>query len=566
MATRPPILPALHPPAVERSSSDSVVNNNGTPDRDVKGGKDHGTEHAELQHLNAQREDVAIQTTAQGTLVVAARALPKSKPAPAAPKTRQPLQLPSFHSLGIAVRCPISILTPPDEPAPMTWASPGMDQSQTTPTLKGPVSSELHASTSPQTPLPPGSVHRASNDTPTQGAVASLISPSIQSGNDPGSGSTNSSSATEIASRMPWLEQALGAILPFIASGSNAEAKIDILCHPQPCPLSRAVMDASNAPTPSALPGIVNALQARFEHCNDNRYIEVTHAVPSKFSFAQLPNSPVTTPNRPGANMGDYFSMPKTVVYTKGVTAASHAESLKILEHTPNGRAAPQTVVAPSTITISVLERYIPPATGQEYRDLFNVTRPSALVDRMTELKRDNGLLVLVYPTYQGAQTFKKRHLFPILDPQLRTMNLVDGIPIHLATDIGALEATQQMYSYDDLRAAVSGLITSMNVQGNGNLHQFALAVANKETIYLGREAWVEWYLEQELPRIRNLINDFYGRTLRKLQPSQEANARADYTAAGYVGQIVDAIKERVYEEPPHEAIEVGVFVIKRFR
>ncbi|KAL8705646.1 MAG: hypothetical protein Q9201_001243 [Fulgogasparrea decipioides] len=264
--------------------------------------------------------------------------------------------------------------------------------------------------------------------------------------------------------------------------------------------------------------------------------------------------------------MGDYFSMPKTVVYIKGVTAASHAESLKVLEQTPNGRAAPQTVVAPSTITISVLERYIPPATSQEYRDLFNVNQPSALVDRMTELKRDNGLLVFVYPTYQGAQTFKKKHLFPILDPQLRTMNLVDNIPLHLATDIGAMEATQQMYSYDDLRAAVSGLITSMNSQGNENLHQFALAVASKETIYLGREAWVEWYLEQELPRIRNLINNFYGRTVRKPRPSQEASARPDYTAAGFVGQIVDAIKGRVYEEAPHEGIEVGVFVIKRFR
>lgn len=212
MATDTQDLPITHPPAVMRSASDSVVNGKGRPAGDVEMCYGHDAENAEPWNCNRRCEDIALHTTAQGTQVVAARELNKSKPVPSTNKARQQLQLPSFHALGIAVPYPTSILTPPDEPATMNSMSPNMGQSQSTPTPKGLVPGEMQASNTPQSPFPPGSILGASNDTPTQAPVGSVISPSIQSGNAPASGSSNSSTATETGSNSSWLDQAIQAI------------------------------------------------------------------------------------------------------------------------------------------------------------------------------------------------------------------------------------------------------------------------------------------------------------------------------------------------------------------
>ncbi|KAL8947099.1 MAG: hypothetical protein Q9222_006582 [Ikaeria aurantiellina] len=501
------------------------------------------------------KDDVAIQTQAQGTLVVAARALSPSRTTSPANKGRQNLQLPSFHALGIAVPYPPTILTPPDEPAPPSWNSSLLDEASVTPTQLRLPTSDVSASTTPQAPYPNRSIRVASNQTVGQDAAASLISPSIQSGDDHKTNSSDSSTATEIASYAPWLEQALGAIVPLVASGSNASGVVSVLQHPQPCPLSRTVVGA-----PSALTGIINALQMRFEQFSANRYIEVTHAVPAKFSFSQLPSSPVTTPNRPAAEsrMTDYFSMPKTVVYAKGAIAASHAETRQNLAENPSSMAHPQTVVAPSSIAISVLERFLPPATKQEYSDLFTSDQPSALLDRLSELKPDNGTLLFVYPTRQGALTFKEKYLRPILDPLLRTMIGVHDIMPSVVEEVANFDVMYTMHRYDLLKAKLNQMITSMNSRGNGNLHRFAMSVASKQSVTISREAWTEWYTEQELPRIRKIMNKYCERAVF-------SSRTVDFTAAGLIREIVDGIKSRAYDGgEPLDGIEVGVFVLQR--
>ncbi|KAL8688195.1 MAG: hypothetical protein Q9218_005833 [Villophora microphyllina] len=567
MATECLEQPVLHPPGVLRSASDSVVTSKGRPGEGVKGASDQDAEHAEPLGHNIQREDVGVQTTAQGTLFVAARALPKSKLALSANKARQQLQLPSFQALGIAVPYPPSILTPPDEPTPLGWAGSDIDTSERTPTFKEMVHTNQQASNTPLSPLPPGSVHESSNDTPTQGTMGSSIPQLVQSSNQTGGNSSNSSAATEMASRTPWLEQALGAALPSIAAGNNVTVLVSVLYHPQPCPLSRAVEEASNTETVTAKNAVINALQTKFERFNATRFVEVTQLVPPKFSFSQMPSSPLTTPNRPAAeaNMADYFSMPKTTIYTKGATVLSHAEVRRNGNQHSNINSLPQTVVAPSSITLSVLERYILPATRQEHEDLFEVNQPSALVDRMTELKPDNGVLIFIYPTRTGGKAWKKQHLNPILDPQLHTMNQANGMPMNLVHAIGFFEARKAMYEYELLRLKISELVKNMNAKGNGNLHQFTVAAASKQFVHIGRDALVEWYLEQELPRIRALIDNYYGRTL--LRVSQDAPP-PDFTSAGFVSQIINSVKTRPYDAAslPRDDIEVGVFVIKRSR
>lgn len=262
--------------------------------------------------------------------------------------------------------------------------------------------------------------------------------------------------------------------------------------------------------------------------------------------------------------MGDYFSMPRTVVFAKGAIAASHAESRKHLAENRASAPFPQTVVAPSSITISVLERFIPPSTVSEYNDLFKFDQPSALVDRMAELKPDKGNLVFVYPTQQGACTFRQDYLGPILDPQLRTMIGVHGISPNVVADIARLEAMYEMHDFNQMHVKLAQLLASMNRKGGGNFHRFSIVEAGRQSVHISRDAWAEWYTEQELPRIRDIMNKYYGRA--HLLP--KTDGAGDYTAAGLVREIVDAIKGRAYDngEAPCEGIEVGVFVIKRIQ
>lgn len=347
--------------------------------------------------------------------------------------------------------------------------------------------------------------------------------------------------------------------MKLVPSGDDATGEVRILNQVQPRPLPQNVLIV-----PSALTGVINALQATFERFSATRYIDVTYAVPGKYSFGQLPSSPVTTPNRPAAtaSMGDYFSMPKTVVYAKGTYAATYAEACQSLASNPSNKGSPQTVVAPSTITISTLERFIPPATRQEYEHLFTMDEPSALVDRMSELKPNGGCMVFIYPTKQGASTFKHNYVGPILGPVLSTMIGVRCIPENVAEKINKLEAMDVMSRYELLLNRVNGLIKTMNEKGSSTMRGFSLAIASKEKVHLGRGVWAEWFLEQELPRFRRIVDDYYGRTPGRGLPQAH---NQDYTAAGMVGEIIDGIKERAYDGgEPQEGIEVGVFVIKR--
>lgn len=211
--------PTLNPPGILRSSSDSVVNSKKRrPAQKLIHFHDRKSTSKECP---PPRDDVTVDTIEQGTLVVAARALPPSR-APSQPKIatlltkakKQHLQLPSFQALGIANPYPISILTPPDEPSSLSWASSDTDHDDLTPTAANSTPSNLLTTNAHQRLFPTASIRGASNNnsTPTQASVDSLISPSVPSQQQPGSNSSSSSTATEVASNMPWLNQALGTV------------------------------------------------------------------------------------------------------------------------------------------------------------------------------------------------------------------------------------------------------------------------------------------------------------------------------------------------------------------
>ena len=140
-------------------------------------------------------------------------------------------------------------------------------------------------------------------------------------------------------------------------------------------------------------------------------WINVFHAVQGRFNLADLPTSP---PNTPGPPIGgdDYFTQK---VFDSAVAISDYQNEASSLPKSP------RSVVPPSSINVSIVERYIPPSSSNEFVNMFDPNGPSILIDRLVELSPNNGSLAFIYPTRTGALTFMKNYLHPILDPILNT-------------------------------------------------------------------------------------------------------------------------------------------------
>ncbi len=329
-----------------------------------------------------------------------------------------------------------------------------------------------------------------------------------------------------------------------VASAKGTSNVLNVLCHTQPCPLSE---DVKNVPT--AFIPIITALQSNVES-NNERYIEVTHVVPRKFDMARLPTSPVGTPSQSEA--GDYFSM---MVYSKAVIAVDH--------HSASNNSypsSPHPVVAPSSVGVSILERFIPPTTTAEYIDLFSTDGPSILVDRLYELSPDGGSLIFIYPTANGATTFTSKYLGPLLDPLLRTMVGVHGLSADLGADVGKMPVVDHMLSYDNMARKLGILLRKLSRSGSlgRSVPKYTFVQSCRENVHIDRMAWASWWIHQEAPRIREVMNRYFQRAVRLPQ--------RDITAGTLVREILDGVESRAYAEydAEREGIEVGIFILKR--
>lgn len=329
-----------------------------------------------------------------------------------------------------------------------------------------------------------------------------------------------------------------------VASTKGTSNVLNVLCHTQPCPLSDDVINVPTAFTP-----IITGLQDSFEPTNE-RYIEVTHAVPRKFDMARLPTSPVGTPSHQEA--GDYFSM---MVYSKAVIAVDH--------HSASSNpypSSPHPVVAPSSVGVSILERFIPPTTTAEYIDLFSNDGPSVLVDRLYELSSDGGSLIFIYPTSNGASTFTSKYLGPLLDPLLRTMVGVHGLSADLGADVGKMAVIDHMLSFENMGRKLTILLGKLNRGGSlgRSKPKYALVHKKCENVQIDRKAWTNWWIHQEASRIREVLNRYFQRAVRL--PQRET------TAGTLVREILEGVETRAYTDydAEREGIEVGVFIVKR--
>jgi hypothetical protein len=327
----------------------------------------------------------------------------------------------------------------------------------------------------------------------------------------------------------------------------------------QTLPYPHAAEQSVRLPTENSVFGsIVQGIQDRLQP-GQSPYIDITHAVPEQLSLSNLPTSPPSTPSNV-VQRDDYFN---STIFCCGRAVPVYHDFRGAIQSVH----FPHPVVPPYSVHISVLERYLPPSSTEEYRDLFRHDRPSALIDRLIELSPNGGSLLLIYPTRRGATTFKTQYLGPILDPLLRQLVVVNGLSADVGRSLGRLAAVNDMDDFETMRA---NLVQMCQMISNAS-SRYTVVEARRGAAFLDRSLWAEWFVQQERSRMKAILSRYWqnGRHLPAHSPLTSSNrglAEKEVTSAMLLSEILDGIKKRPYADDiaPQEGVELGVFVIRR--
>ncbi|KAL1954258.1 hypothetical protein VTO42DRAFT_1444 [Malbranchea cinnamomea] len=366
-----------------------------------------------------------------------------------------------------------------------------------------------------------------------------------------------------------WLKNGYAAAVSSLEISTRPGEAVQLVSQSLPCPPP----DSSVSGNPrSAFVPIVQAIQDRLQP-GQSPYISIVHAVPPKFSLSNLPTSPPSTPNLLSA-ADDYFNL--TVFSSATVSSYPHTDlSASPVTAKPPYMTAP--IVPPYSVHVAVVERYLPPPTPQEYDDLFSPRGPSVLVDRLLELSPNDGTLVFIYPTKQGAQTFQQHYLSPILDPLLRHSVVVNGLSADVGMALGHMAAIPHMDDFEALRFRIAQLCRQLNDRDGDPIRRpptrshFDVIYAAKGKVHVDRKLWTEWHIHQDTPRIRNILGNYWRNRYRySSNDSSRMGARhpADTESATMLRELVEGIRRRSKSErnEPQQKLELGVFVIRRSR
>ncbi|KAF2773291.1 hypothetical protein EJ03DRAFT_323788 [Teratosphaeria nubilosa] len=346
-----------------------------------------------------------------------------------------------------------------------------------------------------------------------------------------------------------WISGAVQSLLENQHRSQRPSNPLRILSHALPSP----------SPTGHVFPQIISEIH-NSTPSSPTVWISVFHAIPGRFNLTDLPTSPPATPGQPIGGE-DYFTQK---VFDSAVPITDYQEDLSALPRSP------RPVVPPSTINISIVERYIPPTNANEFEKMFNDDGPSILVDRLVELSPDHGSLAFIYPTRTGGMIFKQKYLGPVLDPILRSMQIVHGLSSDLGISLGNMSAIGRLLEFDDLKrkmnilcAALTQRSTSMQ-RFHGRRAHFQVTYAAKQRVRLSRDVWAhDWWTKQEKPRVREMITK-YAREASKKSSNEHMERPA--TPAELIQHLLDSVSKKAYPpgQEPTEGVEVGVFVIQR--
>ena len=312
---------------------------------------------------------------------------------------------------------------------------------------------------------------------------------------------------------------------------------------------------AKEAARPNAIfAEVISAIQARFG-TNRQPYITITHAVPPVFDLLNLPSSPPSTPNV-FAGREDYFT--QSIFAYAAVVPSYHVAATSLANPAPS---SPNPIVPPSSVQISVLERYIPPSSAQEIRQLFSLSGQSALIDRLAELSPNNGSMLFVYPTKSGASKFTSKYLNRILDPLLRALVEVHQLSYGLAESLSSMAAVADMHAFEALKTKTSQLCRRMSqrITSENQRSHFHLIYASTGEVAIDRRTWTQWYLKQEHARFKRTLDAYWGRGKRL---SQMESASAGTVLREFIDGVSKMTNDEAQQTGPE--IEVGVFVIRR--
>ncbi|KAF2791570.1 hypothetical protein K505DRAFT_248630 [Melanomma pulvis-pyrius CBS 109.77] len=504
------------------------------------------------------------------SLEFAASVLPDpSLPTPPILKFAHNLRLPSFQSLGIAAphpdRYPLyshssfsslgaGPLSNPDDPlhalSPPLGRHHQLDGTDET-SEPSPAVAKAHVEQLVPVVTPPSEAGMLNWGAFVNVRTAGVGSPpSSDPGVSPSLTTTANTSATHIVPMMvdmsdtypraAWIEEVKEVITSDFSSQQPSSVKV--LSHALPCP----------SLTGHLFGQLIAAIHE--ETTSSTAWINVFHAVPGRFTLSDLPKSPPSTPG-PAVGGDEYFT---SKVFDSAVAVPDYQLESKLLP------PSPRPVVAPGSVNISVVERYIPPTNTVEFAEMFTIRGHSLLYDRLIELSSDNGLLLFIYPTKTGARTFMKDYLGPVLDPLLRSITVVHELSADLGKSLGQMSSVERFIEYPSLRSEIKRFCEqlsepSTSLQSTGEKKPtYSLLHAAKEEIVLSRAAWTDWWIKQEKPRVREVVTVNF-RKAKKL------SIETELTPSNLIQEVLDGVANREYDASgPTKGVEVGVFIIKK--
>ena len=286
-------------------------------------------------------------------------------------------------------------------------------------------------------------------------------------------------------------------------------------------------------------------------------YITITHAYFQAISMDEVPASPPATPNANHSSNDDYFQ--EHTIFTHAATVPAYhfhiGVSSTIVPRPSN------IIAAPSSIQVSILERYIPPTTAREVADFFTLSRRSYLADRLLELSANNGSLMLIYPTKRGGQAFAEQYIGPIIEPFLRRFILLNSLYTDIAVQLGRMAAVSGMKTFEEMTALLATMCEGLaqRAPARGLPSRYDIVHADTAEVVLDRTLWKDWYIEQEKPRLRQNLVDYHKSGGR--MPSR--SGQIEVTPSMLAREVVEGIHQS-REAAGNVGLEVGVFVIRR--
>lgn len=308
-------------------------------------------------------------------------------------------------------------------------------------------------------------------------------------------------------------------------------------------------------PCPSLTGHLFGQIIARIHETTttSTKWINVFHALPGRYTLFDLPKSPPSTPGAP--TEGDEYFTCK--VFDSAVPVVDYQLDSKLLP------PSPRPVVPPGSVHLSIVERYVPPTNLNEFGEMFKLKGSSLLYDRLIEMSAHNGLLLFIYPTKDGARTFMRDYLGPVLDPLLRSVTVVHELSSSLGRNLGEMVAVEQLADYETLQSQIEQFLHKLNngplslTPGAKGRTSYSIIHSAREELTLERKAWAsDWWIKQEKQRVRDLVVKYF----RKKVPTSEL------TSNSLIQEILDGVAQREYPcsgEGPR-GVELGVFIIKK--